>query len=230
MTFGLVVQIQAKLVVTENHYSLIVVQLSCEMGDWFPSSSCWTGRLNAKITAPSGFVLRQSLKKERRKGTSFIFHPQEYFGRWGRRKAAALWLLPYGEHHSYHQAPVKRSGTLFSFVICIMCFISINKSGIFIRNSTLIIFIVKFLVSSKLGCFHHFQLEKYKAIAISLFSTDLQFIQEVQRVLYMNLFDLAIAHEPYWVNRWCIPGMRFTTVCLCFIVFPSLIGWPEFNY
>lgn len=42
----------------------------------------------------------------------FNFNPQECFGRRGRRKAAALWLLPYGEHHSYHQAPVKRLGTL----------------------------------------------------------------------------------------------------------------------
>lgn len=39
LTFELVVQIQAKSVVTENHYSLIAVQLPCEMGDWFHSSS-----------------------------------------------------------------------------------------------------------------------------------------------------------------------------------------------
>lgn len=146
MTFGLVVQIQAKLVVTENHYSLIVVQLSCEMGDWFPSSSCWTGRLNAKITASSGF--KAEFKEGEEEGNNFYFSPSGVFWEMGEEKSCSSLESSYGEHHSNHQAPAKRLGTLFSFVIHLMCFISINKSGIFMRNSTLIIFIIKFLVAT----------------------------------------------------------------------------------
>lgn len=144
MTFEPVVQIQAKSVVTENHYSLIAVQLPCEISDWFHSSSWWTGTLIVKIATP---IVRGSRKEKTRK--LFIFSPSEVF--WEVREVRHCSPLAHWKHHIYYQVLVKELGTLLSCFVHVTCCTDIHKSGGFICNT----FIMIPLIYNKCDYFHY---------------------------------------------------------------------------